>query len=116
MASRGTPDPQYNRFYDYNGDVYHNRGNHQFRVGADFRQQTRSIHDGNNDGTYTFGNTYFRQYDDGGPNGNYNPGTLGLSWASFMTGLAHHRHHFEQRQLHGVQPVRRGLLLRTPGE
>ena len=30
---------------------------------------------------------YFRQYDDGGPNGNYNPATLGLSWASFMTGL-----------------------------
>jgi hypothetical protein len=83
----GTIAPQYNRFYDYNADVYHNRGNHQFRAGADFRQQTRSIHNGNNDGTYGFGNTYFRQYDDGGPNGNYNPGILGLSWASFMMGL-----------------------------
>ncbi len=83
----GTPGPQYNRFYDYYGDVYHNRGNHQFHFGADFRQETRSIHNGNNDGQYTFGNTYFRQYDDGGPNGNYNPATLGLSWASFMMGL-----------------------------
>jgi hypothetical protein len=83
----GTPNPIYNRFYDYNGDVYHNRGNHQFRAGVDFRQQTRSNHAGQNDGTYGFGNTYFRQYDDGGPAGNYNPGTLGLSWASFMTGL-----------------------------
>jgi hypothetical protein len=83
----GTPNPIYNRFYDYNGDVYHNRGNHQIRAGVDFRQQTRSNHAGNSDGTYGFGNTYFRQYDDGGPNGNYNPGTLGLSWASFMMGL-----------------------------
>jgi|GEM_PF-251037 len=83
----GTPNPIYNRFYDYNADVYHNRGNHQFRAGVDFRQQTRSNHAGNSDGTYGFGNTYFRQYDDGGPNGNYNPGTLGLSWASFMAGL-----------------------------
>ncbi|MBZ5617347.1 MAG: carboxypeptidase-like regulatory domain-containing protein [Acidobacteriia bacterium] len=83
----GTPNPQYNRFYDYNADVYHNRGNHQFRAGVDFRQQTRVNHAGNSDGTYGFGNTYFRQYDDGGPNGNYNPATLGLSWASFMMGL-----------------------------
>jgi hypothetical protein len=83
----GTPGPQYNRYYDYNADVYHNHGNHQFRFGGDFRQETRSIHNGNNDGSYTFGNTYFRQYDDAGPNGNYNPATLGLSWASFMTGL-----------------------------
>jgi hypothetical protein len=83
----GTPNPIYNRFYDFNGDVYHNRGNHQFRAGVDFRQQTRSNHAGNSDGTYGFGNTYFREYDDGGPNGTYNPATLGLSWASFMTGL-----------------------------
>ncbi len=83
----GTPNPQYNRFYDYNGDVYYNRGNHQFRTGVDFRQQTRVNRAGQNDGTYGFNNQYFRQYDDGGPNGNYNPATLGLSWASFMTGL-----------------------------
>ena len=83
----GTPGPQYNRFYDYNADVYHTHGNHQFRAGADFRQETRSVHNGNNDGSYTFGNTYFRQYDNGGPSGNYNPATLGLSWASFMMGL-----------------------------
>ena len=83
----GTPNPIYNRFYDYNGDVYHNRGNHQFSAGVDFRQQTRSSHASNSDGTYGFGNNYFRQYDDGGPNGNYTPATLGLSWASFMTGL-----------------------------
>jgi hypothetical protein len=83
----GTPNPIYNRFYDYNADVYHNRGTHQIRAGFDFRQQTRSNHAGQNDGTYGFGNNYFRQYDDGGPNGNYNAGTLGLSWASFMTGL-----------------------------
>lgn len=83
----GTPGPQYNRYYDYNADVYHTMGKHEFRAGADFRQETRSVHNGNNDGNYTFQNTYFRQYDDGGPNGNYNPGTLGLSWAAFMTGL-----------------------------
>src|SRR5260370_436647 len=82
----GTIAPQYNRFFDYNADVYHNRGNHQFRAGADFRQQTRSVHNGNSDGTYGFGNTYFRQYDDVGPNGNYKAPPLGLSWASFMTG------------------------------
>ena len=83
----GTPNPVYNRFYDYNADVYHVRGNHQFRAGVDFRQETRSSHAGNSDGNYGFGNTYFRQYDDGGPNGNYNPATLGLSWADFMMGL-----------------------------
>jgi hypothetical protein len=83
----GTPGPQYNRFYDYNGDVYHNLGNHELRVGVDFRQETRSIHNGNSDGTFGFANTYLREYDDAGPNGNYNPGTLGLSWASFMMGL-----------------------------
>jgi hypothetical protein len=83
----GTIAPNYNRFYDYNADVYHNRGNHQFRAGADFRQQTRVVHNGNSDGGATFGNNYFRQYDDSGPNGTYNPATLGLSWASFMMGL-----------------------------
>ncbi|HUA58691.1 MAG TPA: carboxypeptidase-like regulatory domain-containing protein [Verrucomicrobiae bacterium] len=83
----GTPGPQYNRFFDYYGDLYYNRGNHQFHFGGDFRQETRSIHNGNNDGQYTFGNTYFREYDDAGPNGNYNPATLGLSWASYMMGL-----------------------------
>ena len=83
----GTIAPQYNRFYDYNADIYHSRGNHEFRAGVDFRQQTRSVHNGNSDGNYSFANTYFRQYDDGGPNGNYNPGTLGLSWAAFMMGL-----------------------------
>ena len=76
--------PGYNRFYDFNGDVYHNRGNHQFRAGVDFRQATKVQHNGNSDGNYSFGNTYFRQYDDSGPNGHYTPATLGLSWASFM--------------------------------
>ena len=74
-------------FYDYNADVYHNRGNHQFRAGVDFRQQTRSNHAGNSDGTYGFGNTYFRQYDDSGPNGNYNAGTLGLSCRKILLRL-----------------------------
>jgi hypothetical protein len=83
----GSSPPGYNRFYDYNGDVYHNRGNHQFRAGVDFREQTHVQHNGNSDGNYTFGNQYFTQYDDAGPNGNYSPATLGLSWASFMTGL-----------------------------
>ncbi len=83
----GTIAPGYNRFYDYNADIYHNHGNHEFRAGADFRQQTHVQHNGNTDGSFTFGNNYFRQYDDSGPNGNYNPATLGLSWASFMMGL-----------------------------
>jgi hypothetical protein len=83
----GTPNPQYNRFYDYNGDVYHIHGNHEFRFGADFRQETRANHAGQSDGTYTFNNTYFREYDNGGPTGNYNPGVLGLTWAAFMMGL-----------------------------
>ncbi len=83
----GTPNPQYNRFYDYNGDVYHTHGNHEFRAGGDFRQETRVNHAGQSDGTFGFGNTYFREYDDAGPSGNYNPATLGLSWASFMMGL-----------------------------
>jgi hypothetical protein len=67
--------------------VYHVVGKHQFRAGADFRQETRSSHAGNSDGTFGFGNTYFRQYDDAGPSGTYNPATVGLSWASFMMGL-----------------------------
>src|SRR5262249_49500198 len=46
-ATPGTPNPIYNRFYDYNAAVSHPRGNHQFRVGFDFRQQTRSSHAGN---------------------------------------------------------------------
>ncbi|HUA58690.1 MAG TPA: TonB-dependent receptor [Verrucomicrobiae bacterium] len=83
----GTPNPQYNRFYDYNADVYHIHGNHEFRIGTDFRQETRVNRAGQSDGTYTFSNTYFRQYDDAGPNGNYNPGMLGLTWADFMMGL-----------------------------
>ena len=83
----GPPGPQYNRFYDYNADLYHNVGKHQFRVGIDYRQQTRSIHNANNDGSYSFGNTYFREYDNGGAAGTYNPATLGLSWASFEMGL-----------------------------
>ena len=83
----GTINPIYNRFYDYNGDVYHEVGKHEFRAGADFRQETRSSHAGNSDGTYSFYNTYFRQYDDAGPAGTYNPGVLGLTWADFMMGL-----------------------------
>ena len=84
---QGPPGPQYNRFYDYNADMYHNVGKHQFRFGADFRQETRSVHNPNNDGTYGFGNTYFRQCDDGCASGTYTPATLGLSWASFEMGL-----------------------------
>jgi len=83
----GTINPIYNRFYDYNADVYHTVGKHELRAGFDFRQETRSSHAGNSDGTFTFNNTYFREYDDSGPAGTYNPGTLGLSWASFMMGL-----------------------------
>jgi hypothetical protein len=83
----GTIGPQYNRDWAYNGDVYYNHGNHAFRAGVDIRQQTRSIHNGNNASAYTFGNTYFREYDDGGAAGTYNPATVGLSWASFMMGL-----------------------------
>lgn len=83
----GPPQPTYNRFYDYTADLYHTVGKHEFRAGGDFRQETRSFHNPNSDGSYTFNNTYFRQYDDAGPNGNYNPGTLGLSWASFEMGL-----------------------------
>jgi len=89
----GTPNPIYNRFYDYNADVYHNRGTHQIRAGFDFRQQTRSNHAGQNDGTYGFGNNYFRQYDDGGPNGNYNPAThTGPNIPTWIDpqGVAHH--------------------------
>jgi hypothetical protein len=83
----GAPNPIYNRFYDYNADVYHNVSKHQFHAGADLRQETRSNHAANSYGNTTFNNTYFRQYDDGGPTGNYNPGVLGLGWAAFMMGL-----------------------------
>jgi hypothetical protein len=83
----GVPSPVYNRFWTYNGDVYHNRGNHSFRAGVDIRQQVRSNHAGNNDGQYTFSNTYFRQCEDGCASGTYSPATIGLSWASFMMGL-----------------------------
>jgi hypothetical protein len=83
----GIPNPIYNRFWTYNGDVYHNRGNHQFKFGADIRQQIRSIKAGNNDGQYTFNNTYFRKCDDACADGTYTAGGIGLSWASFMMRL-----------------------------
>ena len=54
---------------------------------------------GNNDGTYGFGNTYFRQYDDGGPNGNYNPGHPGLELGIVHDGPAHLRDRVEQCKL-----------------
>jgi hypothetical protein len=82
----GTPTLTYNRFWTYNGDLYHNRGAHSLRFGVDFRSQTRSNHAGNNDGTYTFGNNYFRKFDDTG-NAGYTAATIGLSWASFMMGM-----------------------------
>jgi hypothetical protein len=83
----GTPTLTYNRFWAQNADVYHNRGNHSLRVGLDIRQQIRSNHAGNNDGTYTFSNTYFRQCDDSCANGQYTAGGIGLTWAAFMMGL-----------------------------
>ena len=83
----GTPGPQYNRFYDYNVDVYHNDGNHQFRVGADFRQQTRSSHAGKSDGNSPSPIRTSGSMTTPARNGNYNPATLGLSWADFMMGL-----------------------------
>ena len=83
----GIPAPTYNRFWAQNADVYHNRGNHSFRFGLDIRQQVRSIHAGNNDGQYTFSNTYFRQCDDSCANGQYTAGGIGLPWAAFMMGL-----------------------------
>ena len=83
----GIPNPVYNRFWAQNADVYHNRGNHSLRVGLDIRQQIRSIHAGNNDGQYTFSNTYFRQCDDSCANGQYSAGGIGLTWAAFMMGL-----------------------------
>jgi hypothetical protein len=83
----GIPNPVYNRFNTENFDLYHNHGKHSLRFGLDIRQQIRSIHAGNNDGSYGFGNTYFRQCDDACANGQYTAGTIGLSWASFMMGL-----------------------------
>jgi hypothetical protein len=82
----GYPAPTYNRFIGYNADLYHNRGNHSLRAGLDIRSQVRSAHAGNNDGQYTFGNNYFRRYDDAGTSG-YSAGGIGLSWASFMMGM-----------------------------
>lgn len=83
----GIPNPIYNRFNTENFDVYHNRGKHSLRFGLDIRQQIRSIHAGNNDGSYGFGNSYFRLCDDACADGKYTAGTIGLSWASFMMGL-----------------------------
>ena len=82
----GTPTKTYSRFWTYNADLYHNRGAHSVRFGLDIRWQTRSNHAGNSDGTYTFGNTYFRRFDDTGGVG-YSAANVGLSWASFMMGM-----------------------------
>jgi len=82
----GTPTKTYSTFWTHNADVYHNRGAHSIKGGIDFRRQIRSNHAGNNDGTYTFGNTYFRRFDDSGGIG-YSPANIGLSWASFMMGM-----------------------------
>jgi hypothetical protein len=82
----GYPAPVYNRFWAVNADLYHNRGNHSFRAGLDFRQQVRSAHAGNNDGQYTFNNSYFKQCDDNCGTG-YSAANIGLGWAAFMMGL-----------------------------
>lgn len=82
----GTPTWTWSTFWAYNADVYHSRSNHTIRAGIDFRRQIRSRHTGNNDGTYTFGNTYFRRFDDSGGVG-YTAANIGLSWASFMMGM-----------------------------
>jgi len=84
----GYPAPTYNRFWGYNADLYHDHGHHSLRFGLDIRQQVRSAHAGNNDGQYTFSNTYFRQCDDAcGTTPSYSAANIGLSWASFMMGL-----------------------------
>jgi hypothetical protein len=83
----GYPAPVYNRFITQYGDVYHNIGRHALHFGAEHRTQVRSIHASNNDGSYTFGNTFFRQCDDACASGTYSAGGIGLSWASFMMGL-----------------------------
>jgi len=84
----GVPNPVFNRFISQNADIYHDRGKHSIKGGLDFRQQIRSSHASNNDGSYTFGNNFFRQCDDNcGSNPAYTAGGIGLSWASFMMGL-----------------------------
>ncbi len=83
----GYPAPVYNRFITQYADVYHTRSKHSFHLGFERHTQVRSIHNGNNDGSYTFGNTFFRQCDDACASQNYSAGGIGLSWASFMMGL-----------------------------
>ncbi|MGQ9632841.1 MAG: carboxypeptidase regulatory-like domain-containing protein [Bryobacteraceae bacterium] len=82
----GTPTKTYSTFWGHNVDLAHIRGNHSLKGGIDFRRQIRSNHAGNNNGTYTFENTYFRRFDDSGGIG-YSPANIGLSWASFMMGM-----------------------------
>src|SRR5260370_35228437 len=83
----GIPQPIYNRFNTVNADVYHNRGNHSFRPGLDFRQQIRSIHAGNTDGTYNFTNTFFRKCDDSGGDKLYSAAAHGSDLARFILGM-----------------------------
>ena len=82
----GTPTLTYNTFWGYNTDLYQNRGKHSLRFGLDIRSQIRSNHAGNNNGTYTFGNAYFRRFNDTGGVG-YSASDIGLAWASFMMGM-----------------------------
>ncbi len=82
----GTPTRTYSTFWTYNADAHHNRGNHSFRAGLDVRNQIRSNHAGNNHGTFTFGNAYFRRFNDTGGVG-YTASNIGLAWASFMMGM-----------------------------
>ena len=82
----GTPTKTYSTFWTHTADVQHTRGAHSIKGGIDFRRQIRSNHAGNNNGTYTFGNAYFRRFNDTGGVG-YSPGSIGLSWASFMMGM-----------------------------
>ena len=110
----GTPTLTYNTFWGYNADLYHTRGNHSLRAGLDIRQQVRSNHAGNNDGTYTFGNNYFRRFDDNGGVG-YSAANVGLAWASFMMGMPTGIDDFEQRQLHRLRTRTIPGSFRIPG-
>jgi len=82
--SQGYPARENNRLSTLKGDMFHIRGNHSFRAGADFRSQYRTRYDGGNtSGTFNFDSAYTRKEDDG-----LTPsGSIGHSWAAFLMGM-----------------------------
>jgi hypothetical protein len=84
LSTTVDPGPQ-GRQQSIKYNISHIHNSHSLRAGVDLRQhyRTQIQNGGFTSGNFTFGNTYMRKDEDG-----FTPaGSLGLVWASFLTGM-----------------------------